>query len=79
MPLSTKKSDGKVKVVDPSGKVFGTHESKKKAVKQIQAINISKARAKGADIPEKNKMVNVKIPSSTGGAKNEGESQLGAT
>lgn len=42
MPLKVRKRGKKFKVTEPSGKVRGTHTSRKSAVKQIQAININK-------------------------------------
>jgi len=51
MPVSVRKSksQGKTvwKVVDPSGKVHGTHSSKEKATAQVRAINLSELRKKG--------------------------------
>ena len=50
MPLSVRsKKKGKKKVyqvVEPDGRVLGTHDSRAKAQKQIQAINISKHKRK---------------------------------
>ena len=46
MPLRVQKSGDKFKVVDDKGRVSGTHETRGEAVKQIQAINISKAKRK---------------------------------
>ncbi len=46
MPLSVKKKGGKYVVTDPAGKEFGTHDTKKKAVDQIAAIESSKRRKK---------------------------------
>jgi hypothetical protein len=44
MPVHTRKSTKGTrtvyKVVDTSGKVFGTHRTKKKAVAQVRAVNI---------------------------------------
>lgn len=42
------KKDGKTvyKVVDPKGKVFGTHRSRNKALAQVTAINLSEKRKK---------------------------------
>ena len=62
MPLGLAKVGKKFRLVDTStGRIEknaagtaadgGGHSSKAAALKQIQAINISKARAKGAKIP----------------------------
>ena len=44
MPLTIKKEGGKFIVTDPSGKKFGTHDTKQGAVNQIGAIESEKRR-----------------------------------
>ena len=46
MPITVERSGSKFKVTDGS-KVFGTHDTRKEANAQVQAINISKAKRKG--------------------------------
>jgi len=51
MPVSVKegKRKGKkvFKVVEPNGNVIAVHATRKKAVKQVQAINLTEQRKKG--------------------------------
>ena len=49
MPLTITKKDGKFCVVDPAGKQFGCHATKKGAVNQIGAIESNKAKS-GIDL-----------------------------
>lgn len=42
MPVKVRKSGKKFIVVDNVGKRHGTHKTKTKAIKQVQAINIRK-------------------------------------
>lgn len=44
MPVKIRKSGKKFKVVDASGKVFGTHSSREKAMAQLRAINMQLKR-----------------------------------
>ena len=50
MPLTVVKKDSMYVVTDPSGKEFGKHKTKKEAVDQIGAIEMSKKSRSGADI-----------------------------
>lgn len=45
MPLTIKKQGGKFIVTDPSGKKFGTHDTKQGAIDQIGAIESNKAKS----------------------------------
>ena len=52
--MSVKKRGDKFIVTDSTGKkTLGTHDTRKEAIKQLQAIEISKARRKGKNIPRK--------------------------
>lgn len=55
MPLTIKKSGDKFIVTDPSGKKFGTHDTKKEAVDQIAAIESKKAKS-GLDLAAADKI-----------------------
>ena len=47
MPVTVRKTkDGKHQVVDMKGKVFGTHNSRQKAIRQVAAIEASKRKRK---------------------------------
>ena len=51
--MSVKKMGNKWIVTDSGGKkVLGTHDTEEKAKKQLTAIELSKLRRKGKDIPE---------------------------
>lgn len=47
MPLKVAKIGKKFVVQEPGGSLRGTHSTRKAAVKQIQAININKAKKRG--------------------------------
>ena len=47
MPVRVRKVGKKFAVVDSSGKRHGIHSTKKKAVKHVQAMNLSLLRVKG--------------------------------
>ena len=41
MPVHSKKTSKGYKVVDTKGKTYGTHKTKKAAVRQVIAVNIA--------------------------------------
>lgn len=47
MPVKVQKAGKKFIVVDSKGKRYGIHNTKKKAVKHVQAFNLSILKAKG--------------------------------
>ena len=51
--MTVKRRGGKYQLVSGSGRVLGTHPSKKKAKRQERAIQISKARKAGHKIPRR--------------------------
>jgi len=51
--MTVKRVGKKFSLVSGSGKVLGTHSTRKGAERQEAAISISKARAKGHRIPKK--------------------------
>ena len=51
--MTVKRVGKKFSLVSSSGKVLGTHSTRKGAERQEAAIGISKARAKGHRIPKK--------------------------
>lgn len=51
--MVVRRKGGKYRLVSGSGRVLGTHPSKKKAKRQERAIQISKARKAGHKIPRR--------------------------
>ena len=47
MPVHSKRTSKGYKVVDNKGKTYGTHKTKKAAVRQVVAVNIAAGHVRG--------------------------------